>query len=216
MPHLRRRLPAFELCEGTMKLLTALFFLFLVISPASGACYWQAPVADNSAWPPPNFIQRCDLGELPIYNDPATLDQIEVINPGTNSQRYLNDLAQAFIPDANGMPTLLSYILPFTPKRSAAVQLIFETFAPVFHFYAPDGAPYCIGEGAAPSCPNYTTANPHWTAYARVWKNGHDTHQNLSMVLQLPPNTIPLGSWVKLLIDPRPDGGPNHMWVISE
>jgi hypothetical protein len=199
-------------------LLSVLFIsqAHLFISQAhSQACYWQAPVADHAANPPPYWTQRCDLGVLPTMNDPANLDHIEVINPGSNSAVYLPDVAQAIAPDANGYPQLLNYILPFTPKRSTDVKLLFQTQAPVFHFYSPSIAPYCIGI-APPICSSYTTANPAWANYARVWLTRHNTYQNLSMVLQLPPNILPLGAWVKLLIDSQPDGSDNHMWVIAE
>jgi hypothetical protein len=135
------------------KLFIAAIVLLLAITDVAAArCYWQAPVADNAANPPPYWTQRCDLGALPIMNDPATLNHIEVINPGSNSAVYLPDVAQAIAPNANGYPQLLNYILPFTPKRSTSIKLLFRTQAPVFHFYSPSIAPYCIG--IAPPTPS--------------------------------------------------------------
>jgi hypothetical protein len=198
-----------------MRLLIAAAFLLAGLSPASAVCYWQAPVADNAAYPPPYFTQRCDLGVLPMVNDPATIDQVEVINPGTNPQKYLHEEAQVFAPDPNGMAQLLSYIIPFAPKRSTNLKLIAESQALAFHFYSPAGAPYCIGT-VAPICYSYTTANPYWAGYARLWVTGHWSYDNFSMVLQLPPNQLPIGAWVKLLIDGDDNAANKKLWVIAE
>jgi len=145
------------------KVLIALAFAVLTAlpAPAQQPCYWQAPVADNLANPPPVWIKRCDLGTLPTTNDPATIDRIEVINPGTNPQKYLREAAQAILQDAEGRPMLLNYIIPFTPKRSTNLRLIAESQALAFHFYNQNTSPVCIGI-VAPICLSYTTANPAW------------------------------------------------------
>lgn len=179
--------------------------------------YWQAPVADNAANPAPLWIPRNDLVNLDTTN--ADVSHVECINPN-GSQRYLLDVAQTIAPDANGYPMLLEYWLPFAPKATANIQLIFETQAPAFHFYSPSIAPYAIGV-VPPISQSPSVANPAWANYARVWRNGHvswngSPHGNFSMVLQLPPNQLPLGCFTKLLIDNADNGGPNHMWVIAE
>ena len=197
------------------KILIGFLLSLSLVSPATAICYWQAPVADNAANPPPYWIQRCDLGTLPTTNDPATLDTIEVINPGTNPQKYLNGVAQTFAPDGNGQVQLLNYIIPFAPKRSTNLKLISESQALAFHFYSPSGAPYCIGT-VNPLCSSYTTANPNWANYARFWVTGHWSYDNFSMVLQLPPNMLPLGAWVKLLINGDDNAANKKLWVISE
>jgi hypothetical protein len=172
--------------------LHTLLLLLLGSSVAHAACYWQAPVADNAANPPPYWIPWCTTSPLPTTNDPATIDTIEVINPGANPQKYLNGEAQTIAPDGNGQMQLLNYIIPFAPKRSANLTLISESQALAFHFYSPSGAPYCIGT-VSRLCSSYTTANPYWANYARFWVTGHWSYDNFSMVLQLPPDQLALG-----------------------
>src|SRR5262245_26826435 len=117
--------------RASMRSFAVLFLSFAALNLAQAApcpsgtfTYWQAPVADNAANPPPTWIQRCESTAFPTTNDPATLDVIEVINPGTNPQKYLRETAWPIAPDANGQPQLLHYIIPFATKRSTSLKLI--------------------------------------------------------------------------------------------
>jgi hypothetical protein len=180
--------------------------------------YYQAALGLGLPW-----IVRNDLGTMPDNNDdPILVKTRELFSSGSEQKFFDNDFhAYTFVDlGTQGKGCVQAFVvIPFKPKISTNLRLIFERPDPLFHLLDIEGGPIWIGV-PTPTSPPYNTYPPYGPNAARVCDSGHNTLENKSMSLLLPwPNTLVPGQTMPMqgLIDANSNPpGPSRMWILAE